>query len=167
MRRGSARLAAHATWLVCNPERCIPEEGDVVLELPVGAGGASPHAAAIARTRAALPSKAEGLHLAATKTDAGVDLEIAPGPAAAVYFPFAQGKIHNAGAQAWNGKVLAIPKASQPVGAFTRVAGLLVTDRQAVEIDVPVTGAVTGALRARPAACPASRWRRCSLSSAV
>jgi thiol:disulfide interchange protein DsbD len=142
---GTARLAAHATWLVCNPERCIPEEGDVVLEIPVGAGGASPHANAIARTRAALPVRAQGLRFAATRTGTGVALEIDPAPRAATYFPFAQGKIHNAGAQAWDGKVLAIPKALQPVGAFNRVAGLLVTDREALEIDVPVTGALSGA----------------------
>lgn len=42
---GMARLAAHATWLACNPERCIPEEGEVSLELPVGAGMALPYVA--------------------------------------------------------------------------------------------------------------------------
>jgi len=142
---GRAKLAAHATWLVCNPERCIPEEGDVALEIPVGAGGPSPHAAGIARTRAALPSKAEGLRLAAMRSAAGVDLAIDPPPAAAAYFPFEAGKIHNAGTQVYDGKVLKIPQALQPVGAFNRVAGLLVTDKQAVEIDVRVTGAGPGA----------------------
>jgi len=141
---GTARLAAHATWLVCNPERCIPEEGDLVLEVPVGAGAASEHAAAFARTRAALPAKALGMRFAATHTEAGVALEIDPAPRAAIYFPFAQGKIHNAGPQAWDGKVLAIPKALQPVGAFNRVAGLLVTDKESVEIDVPVAGTAAG-----------------------
>jgi DsbC/DsbD-like thiol-disulfide interchange protein/cytochrome c biogenesis protein CcdA len=143
---GTAKLSAHARWLVCNPERCIPEDGIVSLELPVGKGAASPEAAAIARTRAALPAKAEGMRFTATRNDAGVALEIDPPPAGAAYFPFEQGKIHNAGAQAWDGKVLQIPKAPQLVGAFTRVAGLLVTDRQAMEIDVPVSGAAPGEL---------------------
>jgi len=143
---GTAKLAAHATWLVCNPERCIPEEGDLVLEVPVGVGAASEHAAAIVRTRTALPAKAHDLRLSATRSNAGVELEIDPPPRAAVFFPFEAGKIHNAGEQVYDGKVLKIPKAPQPVGAFTRVAGLLVTGPQAIEIDVPVKGAVTGAL---------------------
>jgi thiol:disulfide interchange protein DsbD len=137
----TALLKAQATWLVCDPVRCIPEEGEVSLSIPVGIGGASPQAADIARTRAALPARAQGLRLAATRSAAGVELAIDPPPRAATYFPFEPGKIHNAGAQDYDGKRLAIPKAPQPVGAFTRVAGLLVTDKEAVEIDVPVTGA--------------------------
>ena len=138
---GRVMLAAHVRWLVCNPERCIPEDGIVSIELPVGKGTASPDAAAISRTRAALPTKAQGIRFAATRNDTGVELEIDPPPGSATYFPFEQGKIHNAGAQTWDGKVLRIPKSPQPVGAFTRVAGLVVTDKQAVEIDVPVAGA--------------------------
>lgn len=138
---GTVRLAARAAWLVCNPERCIPEAGEVSLEMPVGAGAATPWAKDIARTRDLLPVQAQGMHLTAARTDTGVALAIDPPPAAVTYFPFAQGKIHNAGAQDWDGRTLRIPKAQQPVGAFTRVAGLLVTERRAFEIDTPVTGA--------------------------
>jgi len=138
---GAARFRIKATWLVCNPEHCLPEDADLDFELPVGAGKPSAWADAIARTRKALPEKTQGMRFDATRTDAGVDLRIDPAPAKALYFPFDQGKIHNAGAQRYEGGVLAIPKAPQPVGAFTRVAGLLVTDRQAFEIDVPVQGA--------------------------
>jgi thiol:disulfide interchange protein DsbD len=138
--QGIASLRARASWLVCNPELCIPEAADLSLDVPVGAGGDSAWAGAIARARAALPVKAQGLRLAATRSDAGVALRLDPAPAAAVYFPFQQGKIHNAGAQRYEGGVLEIPKALQPVGAFTRVAGVLVTERQALEIDVPVEG---------------------------
>ncbi len=136
--KGTAKLQAHARWLVCNPERCIPEEGDVALELPVGAGGLSSWAKAIAATRAALPAKAQDLRLVATRSEAGAELQIDPPPRMVAYFPFEQGKIHNAGAQVWDGKVLKIPKSQQPVGGFTRLAGVLVMDRHAVEIDVPV-----------------------------
>jgi thiol:disulfide interchange protein DsbD len=136
--KGSATLRARATWLVCNPVHCIPEEGELSLELPVGPGEPAAWAGAIARTRAALPVKAQGMQFSAARSDAGVNLRIDPPPAAAVYFPFEQGKIHNAGVQRLEGGVLAIPGALQPVGAFTRVSGLLVTDRQALEIDVPV-----------------------------
>jgi thiol:disulfide interchange protein DsbD len=141
---GRVLLKAQATWLACDPIRCIPEEGEVALEIPTGTGADSPHAAAIARTRASLPVKAQGLRLAATRTEAGVALEIDPPPRAATYFPFEPGKIHNAGLQAFDGKRLQIPKAPQPVGAFTRVAGLLVADGQALEIDVPVARAAGG-----------------------
>jgi thiol:disulfide interchange protein DsbD len=146
--QGTAMLRARASWLVCNPERCIPEEGDLSLELPVGLGAASPWAGAIARTRASLPAPAQGLRLEARRTEAGVALEISPPPASAVYFPFQPGRIHNAGAQAWEGGVLQIPKAPQPVGAFSRVSGLVVSERGAVEVDVPVGGAfgASGAL---------------------
>jgi thiol:disulfide interchange protein DsbD len=144
---GTAVLRAKAIWLVCNPEHCIPEEAELSLELPVGAGAASGWANAIARTRAALPVKAQGMRFTATKTEAGVDLQIDPAPSKAVYFPFDQGKIHNAGVQRLEGGVLSVPKAPQPVGAFTRVSGLLVTDRQALEIDVPVqVGALQGSV---------------------
>jgi len=138
--KGEVTLKARATWLVCNPEHCIPEDGELSLQLPVGPGAPSPSAGAIARTRDALPAKAAGLRLAASRSEAGVDLEVVPAPAALVYFPFDQGRIHNAGAQAFDGKLLRIPKALQPVGAFTRIRGLLVMDGHAVEIDVPVQG---------------------------
>jgi thiol:disulfide interchange protein DsbD len=135
---GATTLRARATWLVCNPEHCIPEEAELSLDLPVGAGGPSASADAIAGTRKALPVKAQGLQLSAARNDAGVDLRIEPAPTKALYFPFEQGKIHNGGAQRFEGGVLGIPKAQNPVGAFTRVSGLLVTERGAVEIDVPV-----------------------------
>jgi len=141
---GTARLAAKATWLVCNPEHCIPEEAELALDIPVGAGADSQSADAIARTRAALPARAREMRLAATRTDAGVDLEIDPPPRSVAYFPYAQGKIHNAGVQNWDGKTLRLPKAPQPVGAFTRVAGLLVTEKGAFEVDAPVAGGAGG-----------------------
>lgn len=156
---GEGRLAAHASWLVCNEERCIPEDAELTLTLPAGNSEPSSWATAIASTRAALPVAAEtmGAWRFAARSEAGrVDLEIVP-PAdialqSLVYFPFDEGKIHNAGAQAFerkgDGFVLTIPKAQQPVGTFTRVAGLLVADRplrsggpQAVEINVPVVSA--------------------------
>jgi DsbC/DsbD-like thiol-disulfide interchange protein/cytochrome c biogenesis protein CcdA len=137
---GPVALNARATWLVCNPEHCIPEDVELSLQLPVGSGAASAWAGAIARTRDALPVKAQGLRLAARRIDAGVNLEVVPAPASAVYFPFAQGRIHNAGTQRLGDGVLSIPKSLQPVGAFTRVAGLLVIDGRALEVDVPVQG---------------------------
>ena len=160
---GTATLAAQVSWLVCNEERCIPEDAALTLTLPVGIGEASSWATAIANARAALPVNAEaiGVWRFAARSEAGrVELEIVP-PAditleSLVYFPFDEGKIQNAGAQSFerrgDGFALSIPRAQQPVGAFTRVAGLLVADRplrpggpQAVEIDVPVVVAAPAA----------------------
>jgi len=151
-----AELSAFATWLVCNESRCVPEEAELKLGL---AGGDTPWAKAIADTRASLPVKAESLgawRLAARGEAQKVVLEFTPPPAFAgerfTFFPFDEGKIHNPGAQALSRKgeawVLELPRSKQPVGAFTRVSGLLVSDRQprAAEIDVPVVaGAPAGA----------------------
>jgi thiol:disulfide interchange protein DsbD len=150
---GVARVGAQATWLVCNPEHCIPESAHLVLDVPLGAGEASPHAAAIARTRDALPVKAQGWSIVAARSERGIDLSITPpagaapgSPRSMAYFPFEQGKIRNAAAQllsrSGEGLVLQLEKAERPVGAFDRVRGLLVAEHlpRAVEIDEPVRG---------------------------
>jgi len=146
---GTATLAAHARWLVCSEERCVPEDASFMLDLPVASAAPSPWANAIVRTRAALPVKVDPSWLfSATRTRDGVDLEVKP-PAGVTlakltYFPFDEGRIHNAGAQAFDGTRLSIPRALQPAGAFNRVAGLLVGGPRPVEIDVPVTGGGAG-----------------------
>ena len=150
-----AELSAFATWLVCNESRCVPEEAALTLEL----SGPAPWTRAIERVREALPVKAQSLgewRLAARGEAGKVVLQFTPPHGFEVgrvsYFPFDEGKIHNPGAQslarAGDGYELALPRSQQPVGAFTRVAGLLVSDRdrRAVEIDVPVvSGAPAGA----------------------
>jgi thiol:disulfide interchange protein DsbD len=150
---GTAKLAARARWLVCDPERCIPEEGLVTLELPVGAGGATRWTRAIERTRGALPVKAGfEWRFAASRTAGGVELEIAPpagiAPTAFQFFPFEEGKIRNGGAQRFENSRLSIPRAEQPIGAFNRVAGVLVAQGlpRPLEIDVPVAGGGGAAL---------------------
>ena len=132
---GKIALAAHARWLVCNPERCIPEVGEVGLELPVGAGGATPWAGAIARARGALPVKAQGLRLAATRSAAGVDLEIDPPPHMVAYFRSSRARSTTRARRPGTAGP-EIPRSQQPVGASS-AWGLLVMDRRAVEIDVP------------------------------
>ena len=161
---GSAVLHAQANWLVCNEERCIPEEAELALTLPVGAGEPSAWAKAIERARGTLPVKAEALgdwQFSAANGPAHVELSLIPPAGVAAtsftFFPFEEGKIHNAGAQPFErdgkGFGLRIPKAQEPVGAFTRVSGLLVADRalgpvptRAVEIDVPITRAAPAAV---------------------
>jgi thiol:disulfide interchange protein DsbD len=131
-------LAAKAWWLVCEVH-CIPEDADLSITLPVAsrsdadARGAGP----IATARARLPAPAgalSGWKLAAGAAVEGVALRILPPPGVAVpearFFPFDAGKIEPAAPQrlvaAEGGYRLTLPRAAQPVGAFDRVAGVLV-----------------------------------------
>jgi thiol:disulfide interchange protein DsbD len=83
---------------------------------------------------------------------------------ALTFFPFDQGKIEPAAPQRLargdDGYRLTLAAAAQPVGEFTRVAGILVSPQgfgpdgaRAVTIDVPIEGAVTPA-PATPVAAP-------------
>ena len=143
-----ARIAAHAKWLVCNPERCIPQEAGLVLD-----PGAPLRAQQIAYAREALPESAgAGWGLKASGATGGVALEVVP-PAdlramTLHFFPYEEGKVQHAARQPLErrdaGMRLFIPVAAQAVGAFDRVHGLLVADGvRGFEIDVPVKGAVT------------------------
>jgi len=154
---GPVELAAHATWLVCNPERCIPEKADLVLALGGGPAAPSRWAEAIGRTRSALPVPAAehgpwkfGAQRAA---DGRVVLDVTPPDgvrlAGLQFFPFEEGKVEYAGEQALTRDAdrvrLTIPPSRQPVGEWTRVAGVLASEaplgtdgRRAIEIDVPI-----------------------------
>ena len=150
-------LNARADWLVCK-EICIPEGADLSLTLPV-ANNAEPDrrwAGPIARTRGALPRPLEGWNIAATGRGGEIDLALTPRAGAADpgevhFFPFNEGKIEASAPQplARDGSALklTLPVASQRVGEFTRVAGVLTAtkgfgDRSAATIDVPLTGSV-------------------------
>jgi len=145
--RAPARIGAHARWLVCNPERCIPQQADLALD-----PAAPPQAQRIAYARDALPEAAGADWAISAKGGAGgVVLDIAP-PAGFTaktlhYFPYDEGKVQHAAAQRFETRDgalrLFIPAAAQPLGAFDRVHGVLVADGvRGFEIDVPVKGAV-------------------------
>jgi DsbC/DsbD-like thiol-disulfide interchange protein len=65
-------MRAQANWLVCNEERCIPEEAELALTLPVGPGEPSVWAKALERTRSTLPVKAEGSATGSSARQAGL-----------------------------------------------------------------------------------------------
>jgi len=168
-------LSAHARWLVCK-EQCIPEDAELELTLPTASDGAEDPrwAKPIATARAALPAPPAafaGWAIGARGEPGGATLMLRP-PAGVplegvAFFPFEQGKIEPAAAQpfAWADGAfrLKLSAAAQPVGEFTRLAGVLVSPRgfgpsttaRAVTIDVPIEGQVTPALPA-PVAAPAA-----------
>jgi thiol:disulfide interchange protein/DsbC/DsbD-like thiol-disulfide interchange protein len=154
---GPATLRARADWLVCK-EVCIPEGADLALSLPVASSAApDPHwGEAIARTRASLPQPLEGWNVVATGHGQQIELALAPiaaesDPGDLHLFPFTEGKIEASAPQTLvrDGATLklTLPVASQRVGDFTRVAGVLTAthgfdQRRAVSIDVPLSGVV-------------------------
>ncbi|MCX7891451.1 MAG: thioredoxin family protein [Burkholderiales bacterium] len=155
-------LAARAWWLVCEV-RCIPEDAELAVTLPV-ASRAQPDprgAGPIAAARARLPAPAEALagwKLAAHAVPEGVALDLAPPQGVVVpearFFPFEEGKIEPAAPQRLEatdrGYRLALARAAQPVGAFDRVAGVLALSPpgdpspRAFTIDVAVAPAAPG-----------------------
>ena len=150
-------LAARADWLVCK-EVCIPEGADLTLSLPVAPKSApDPRwGEAINRTRASLPQPLEGWSVAATGQGQRVELALTPAapeadPGELHFFPSAEGKIEAGMPQTLSREgttiKLSLPVASQRVGDFTRVAGVLTASggfRQghAVDIDAPLSGTI-------------------------
>lgn len=141
--KGRATLAARAKWLVCDPDHCLPEQGDLSLALPIGPGGPSKWSPQFDAIR--LPQTApKAWKLTARREGDRVLLE-AEGiqEASQLFFPYEEGKVQHAAPQPLertaNGIRLAIPVSAQPVGEFTRLHGILVTGAGAAfEIDVPV-----------------------------
>ena len=170
---GPATLHARADWLVCK-EICIPEGADLALTLPV-----SPQSSpdprwgeTIARARASLPRPLAGWTVAATGKGPQVEVALTPDadrsdPGEIRFFPFAEGKIEPSAPQALtrDGATLrlALPVASQRVGEFSRVAGVLTASKgfgaqDAASIDVPLAGSIVAGspLPNAAAALPAS-----------
>ncbi len=154
---GPATLHARADWLVCR-EICIPEGADLALTLPVSPQSSpdSHWGDAIARARASLPRPLAGWTVAATGQGAQVEVALTPDaehgePGEIRFFPFAEGKIEPSAPQtlARDGATLklTLPVASQRVGEFTRVAGVLTASKgfgaqAAASIDVPLAGSI-------------------------
>ena len=144
--RGPVRLSARAKWLVCDPEHCIAESGELSLALPAGRGGPSRWGAVFDAIR--LPQAAPShWRFSARRAGDRVLLEVAGAQEPELFFfPYEEGKVRHAAPQPLEqtgaGVSLAIPVAEQPVGEFTRAAGVLVArGGRAFEIDVPIGAA--------------------------
>ncbi len=155
-------LSARADWLVCK-EICIPEGADLSLTLPVIADAAQVTRDprwidAIAKARTSLPRPADAWNVTATGRGSTVELRLAPAAgqdsaasiAGSHFFPYVEGQIEASGVQSltqqgkdWS---MSLPVASQRVGEFRRVTGILVrgdaSEPRALAIDVPLAGTV-------------------------
>jgi thiol:disulfide interchange protein/DsbC/DsbD-like thiol-disulfide interchange protein len=167
-------LSARADWLVCK-EICIPEGADLTLTLPVIADGAqvqpdSRWSDAIAKARTSVPRAVDDWKVTATGRGPKIELRLAPASghdnapdlAGAHFFPYVEGQIEASGAQPltregaeWS---VSLPVASQRVGEFKRVAGVLVSGDagapRAVSVDVPLGGTVVAGSAATAASVP-------------
>jgi len=144
--KGKVRLEARAKWLVCDPDHCIPESGELALELPTGSGGPGKWGVAFDAIRVPQAAPPQWT-LTAWREGGRVMLEIAgAGERALLFLPYEEGKVQHAAPQpierVGTGVRLAIPVSQQPVGEFLRVAGVLFAEgTRAYEIDVPIMAA--------------------------
>jgi thiol:disulfide interchange protein DsbD len=154
---GPTTLNLRANWLVCK-EICIPEGADLALLLPVAANPA-PDARwgdAIAQARAALPQPLAGWSVTATGHGQQIELALAPAsseddPGELRLFPLSEGKIEAGKPQTLvrDGTTLklTLPVASQRVGDFARLTGVLTASHgfrqgRAVRVDAPLEGTI-------------------------
>jgi thiol:disulfide interchange protein DsbD len=148
------RLAAHASWLVCE-EECIPESGVLGLEIPVAArpGAADPDLAGLfdgARQRVPQPSPAPANLSRAEdgRFRLAVDrAALSPDIRSAWYFPGSWGLIEHAAAQPLrlDASRLLLELAPGPLAASAESEGVLVIE----------TGAGVEAFRLDPVRTPA------------
>ena len=142
-------LRAKAYWLVCEVQ-CLQQDAELSLDLPVArnaradARWGKPIAAA--RAQVPVPAPAQW-SFSARAEEGGASLAIAPPPNVelkeAFFLPFEEGKVEPAAPQALaregDGYRLALRAAAQPVGAFERVSGVLVSQNtNPLVIDVPI-----------------------------
>jgi thiol:disulfide interchange protein/DsbC/DsbD-like thiol-disulfide interchange protein len=167
-------LSARADWLVCK-DICIPEGADLSLTLPVIADVAQAvpdprWGEPITKARASLPQRAGDWNATATGRGATVELHLVPlaghdataDVAGAHFFPYVEGQIEASGAQSLTRQgadwTMSLPVASQRVGEFKRVAGVLVAGDvsapRAFAIDVPLGGTVVAGTVATAASTP-------------
>jgi thiol:disulfide interchange protein/DsbC/DsbD-like thiol-disulfide interchange protein len=170
----SVTLSARADWLVCK-EICIPEGADLSLTLPVIVGAAEVQpdprwSDAITRTRSSVPRPTDDWNVSAAGRGPTVELHLVSAPghdhpadiAGSHFFPYVEGQIEASGAQSltrqgadWS---MRLPVASQRVGEFKRVAGVLVSGDasapRALAIDVPLAGTVVAGSAATTVSAP-------------
>ena len=167
---GTVVIGARAEWLVCK-DVCIPEKGELELEMPVANGEAAPNPrflAHIERSRAMLPVKAEGWKFESSLAGKTLMVRLTPPAGAAApqkiaFFPERELLIEPAAPQKLvregNAVRIEMKLAEPPLKDVTRVAGVAVaesgwpgTTRKAIAVDAPVSATPIAAAGAAGAA---------------
>jgi len=144
-------LRAHAKWLVCNADECIPGSATLATTLPAGPGAPGPAAALFAATRTRLPTpppgdwsvSASALPGAITLAVRGAHVPVDPAPR---FFPFGREVIEHAAPQrlerAADGFRLVFTPWSGATTAPAALAGLLTVGEHAYAVVVPTRAPV-------------------------
>ncbi|MDQ8023594.1 MAG: protein-disulfide reductase DsbD family protein [Moraxellaceae bacterium] len=160
------RLRLAATWLVCQV-KCIPEEGEFELRVPVAAqAAAGPLQGLFASVDARRPQAQHGWGLSANRHAGQARLVARPPGAVAVtkveYFPYGEGLVEASGRQvlqaSGDGFTLDVPPAVQPVGPLDRLHGVLVVADDAGRVSVLEVDAPVGTAPAASAAPARGMW---------
>jgi thiol:disulfide interchange protein/DsbC/DsbD-like thiol-disulfide interchange protein len=156
-RPGKVVIGAKAEWLVCK-DVCIPEKGELEIEMPVASGEAAPNPrflAHIERSRGMLPVRAEGWKFESSLAGKTLMVRLTPpagasAPQKVAFFPERELLIEPAAPQKLvrEGNALRIEMklADPPLKDVTSVAGVAVaesgwpgTARKAIEVNAPVS----------------------------
>jgi thiol:disulfide interchange protein DsbD len=170
---GPVVIGAKAEWLVCK-DVCIPEKGELELEMPVADGEAAPDPrflAHIERSQRMLPVKAEGWKFESSLAGKTLMVRLTPpagtsAPQKVTFFPERELLIEPAAPQKLvrEGDAVRIEmKLAEPaLKDVTSVAGVAVaqsdwpgTTRKAIEVDAPVSATPIAAAGTVGAAKPA------------
>ena len=146
----AVKLQLRAEWLICEQE-CIPESGELSLTLPVGDGSIAPAQQALfAKIRQTLPQPApQPLTFTSTEREISLDLAGLDTVDNALFFPYQDGVIENAGEQELERKgdrqILTLKRGYQ--SHLDQIAGVLVVEQKGQtkgwEIQASLTDAVS------------------------
>jgi DsbC/DsbD-like thiol-disulfide interchange protein/cytochrome c biogenesis protein CcdA len=152
--RGVVPIRAKATWLACTDKICVPESGELSLDLPIGSG--TPNRAAFDQWRKALPrplASAAHFQVAGNSIRLGIPLPRDVKVEEPYFFPSVDGAIDYAGEQHFSRKDdLLIAELPRRNGEPTRLAGVLsLGDGRGLDVEaasgaVPAGGTPIGML---------------------
>ena len=125
--KGAVLVRAEAHWLACTDKICVPEKGELSLDLPIGAG--SPNRAAFDQWRKALPrplASVARFEVAGNAIRVGIPLPRDVKVEKPYFFPSVDGPVDYAGEQHFSRKDdLLIAELPRREGEPTKLAGVL------------------------------------------
>jgi DsbC/DsbD-like thiol-disulfide interchange protein/cytochrome c biogenesis protein CcdA len=135
---GAVPIRAEAHWLACTDKICVPEKGELSLDLPIGAG--SPNRAAFDQWRKALPrplASVARFEVAGNAIRVGIPLPRDVKVEKPYFFPSVDGPIDYVGEQHFSRKDdLLIAELPRRQGEPTKLAGVLsLGDGRGLEVE--------------------------------